>query len=895
MAASIKASMGVDGASKFRTELRNAKTAVKELDSELKLAESQFKVTGDQEQYMSDKTSLLKDQIEAQEKVVKLLKDQLHNAAAKYGDNSEQVSKLKTELNKAKTQQNNLKDALNNVQTPLKDAGTETGTLAEKAGEAATSTGTLDENLQNVAAHLDLEAVANFANNVAGAIENAAKKAKDLAIQVWNLGANAGTTADEWLTMSTQYGISVEDLQKWSYAGRFVDTTLDNITGSMVRFRTKFGDVREAFDELSALQNRRANTKNKTEIEQLDKQIASLSEKALALKNNFGIDIYDAQHNLRSTADIYWEMIDVIGNAYNNGNQELAEQAAMDWFGRSAANLNPLFKAGKDAFMELGEEAQQMGYIMSEEDVVALGEFDDQNQKLQASIDALQLSLAKELLPLLTPISEGFTKISDSMLEWLQSEEGKKAISDLSSAIGDVFDSMSGDIPEAVKSATTLVTNFAQGFSDAETAVNKVITAVETLAAIWAASKLVSFGASMVSASQSIGNFFGKLFAGLGSKGATTATAAGAGAGTATATAKGGGILAKLLGSTGAKILGGVGAGTYTLLKPLINQFEEAGEREEAAQKVVDGDIEVAQRATELGHTLAEAESYIAGNMHEWGISAEDAKAMYLQGGDGSDTPALANPEKKAQETKTLAYETEVYADALKRLDAAMQDLIAGNGDFWLRESVEELKGADIENIFSQDVINGLLDYDSIEPSNFAAWSKALREQLAVAAGEATSGLSEGMQEGASVSDMKKTGEYAIAGFTSGILSGETNVRNAARHVALAARLGVKDALQIASPSKVMEQMGVFTAEGFAQGITSGSGQVAGAVDRMLGVINRSPIYNSTGRNDTESGTESFIAALNGAQVVMDGERVGQLIFPYINTEAGKAMQRRYA
>lgn len=917
MAASIKATMGVDGASKFKSDLNAAKQSVKELDSELKLAESQFKATGDKEQYMADKASTLKQQINAQENVIGLLNNQLKSATEKYGANSDKVSKLKTELNKAKTSQNNMKAALKDTETPLETTATDTGTLAEKMTEAATNTGNLDTNLQNVVAHLDLQAVANFANNVASAIEGAAKRAKELAVGVWNLGTSAGSTADEWLTLSQQTGISVEDIQKWSYAGRFVDTTLENITGSMTKFRSKYSDIRAAFDEMEALQNKRANTTNKNDIAALDKQIANLQGKALALKNDFNIDIYDAQHNLRSTADVYWDMIDVIGNAYNNGNQELAEQAAMDYFGRSAANLNPLFKAGKQAFMELGDEAEQLGYIMSEADVQALGAFDDQTQQLQASIEALKLSMANELLPLLTPVAEGFTNISDELIKFIGSEEGQKAISDMASAVGTVFDDMSGKIPEAVQNVTTLVSDFASGFTNAESAVHGVITAVQTLAAVWAASKLVSFGASMIEAGKTISGFFANLLG----KGAGAASGAGSAAASAPVKPKGPAPVAmgRTLLEKGSKLGQFMSqydpTGAAGLILPVLEDYTAFGRTLRNGGSIGDAIQASEQAINEFADGVRQNASTF---QKDWEENAIVQWASSIIGGGKAE----GNTPDDAQK---LAYSTDVYADALKRLNFAMQELEDGNGDTLLRDSIEELKGADIENIFSPDVIQNMMNYDEIPAESFAGFVQALHDQLAVAAGESASAaggeimtqVAEGMWEEMELVDDagESAGESAVngvqsgadsgaamnaglniaRGLASGMLRGSGLVSSAGRTLASIASASVKSSLMIKSPSKVMEGLGKYTAEGFALGIENGAPMVGDATARMMSAVTAAPVYGSAGSGSGGYGADQIISALNGATVVMDGETVGRLIFPHINAEMGEITARRYA
>ena len=81
-----------------------------------------------------------------------------------------------------------------------------------------------------------------------------------------------------------------------------------------------------------------------------------------------------------------------------------------------------------------------------------------------------------------------------------------------------------------------------------------------------------------------------------------------------------------------AKTLGGIGAGLATYFGPLFDQVKAAGERQAAAEQAASADEEVAEKAKELGQTMAQAEAAIASNMHEWGVDADTAAKMYTSG-----------------------------------------------------------------------------------------------------------------------------------------------------------------------------------------------------------------------------------------------------------------------
>ena len=71
MASGATVKLGVEGISQFKTNMNQAKAAVKTLDAQLTLTEKQFKATGDSESYMTEKAELLKAKLEQQKTAIK--------------------------------------------------------------------------------------------------------------------------------------------------------------------------------------------------------------------------------------------------------------------------------------------------------------------------------------------------------------------------------------------------------------------------------------------------------------------------------------------------------------------------------------------------------------------------------------------------------------------------------------------------------------------------------------------------------------------------------------------------------------------------------------------------------------------------------------------------------
>lgn len=107
--------LGVDGLGEFTRGMQAAQNSVKMLGTDVKLAESEFRKTGDAQTYMEQKTEALTKQIDAQKTAVEAANKGLEAAADAYGKNSKQAQQWEQNLKKAQITLNNLTADLNKV------------------------------------------------------------------------------------------------------------------------------------------------------------------------------------------------------------------------------------------------------------------------------------------------------------------------------------------------------------------------------------------------------------------------------------------------------------------------------------------------------------------------------------------------------------------------------------------------------------------------------------------------------------------------------------------------------------------------------------------------------------------------------------------------------------
>ena len=274
------------------------------------------------------------------------------------------------------------------------------------------------------------------------------------------LGATTIQTAslaDEVLTLSTVTGISTETIQAMNYASELLDVSTDTMTGSMTRLLRTMNSANEG------------------------------SESALEGFESLGVSITDEAGNLRDNEDVFWDVIDALGQIDNETERDAA---AMELLGRSAQELNPLIEAGSGAFEELRAEAEETGYIMSGDTLDAFGALDDNMQRLSNGAEAARNAIGGVLLPVLTDLSgEGVSLLNEFTNAVLDTDGDVSQLGDVidtmvpqvleilneylptlfeigTSIIGTLASAILDNLPTIIEAASNLLLTLAQGIID---------------------------------------------------------------------------------------------------------------------------------------------------------------------------------------------------------------------------------------------------------------------------------------------------------------------------------------------------------------------------------------------------------------------------------------------
>lgn len=815
----IKTKLTLDGERQFKQAMSEAADALKTLDAEQKLAKAQFEATGDAETYATERTRILKEQIAQQEQAVEAAKAALEQMKANGVDpNSRAFQTWQRKVYNAETRLMNLNTELDNAEQPLSD-------MAEGLDEGKDSAENFGDAVDSINKNISFQAVIDAADAVREKIAQIAGSIIRLAKGAWDVMQGGADWADELATRAQVDMMPVEMLQAWDYAARFIDVDSDTI----IKARSKM-------------------------IGQMD-----ISNKdAMVAFNELGVAVKYNNGQWRDANTVFFETIDALGRVDNETQREMYAQQL---FGRSARELMPLINAGSDAFNEWADHAP----IVSEEDINKLTAADDAFEQLDAELDVAKYEALAALAPAFETIASGMTTVVQKFNEFVQSEEGQKALEGIGTAIESIFNAFTEDVDfedllGRVQKAIEGVTG-ALDWVIKDNNSDKVVKAIEAIAGAWG---LLTLGSAALKVGKVVTGLKGLLH---GAGGA--AAAGGSDAGNAAAAAGGG------------SIWGGIKGAATALSAKIAPALSVASGPLTGIGLGIAGGIwmDQAQVEREFGdynrmmEGLPAIEEQIAGGNE------------YVQ--QLGELFAGLMPENGDFDTDTTRKSFEYVTAHRGELESALGDLSQyGWNDDWVTDNWG-INQIDIASSVGQMMV-------------------ALQEQMEQAGTDSADGLAQGLGDNAAAvtgavqglaDDVKTTftsalgiqspstvmagyGENIAQGLANGMYSRAPAVAAAASYLAALARSAVVLGLGIHSPSTVMAEMGGFTAQGFAEGIADNIWRVNDAMGAMIAATSRQPEYGRAGaggRADMGGSGEMR------AYIVMDKEIVGEMVAPAVN------------
>lgn len=378
--------IALDGEKQYKQAISEINSGMKVLRSEMSLAAESFADNADSQEALIQKGDILERQILTQKDKVTTLEAALQNAATAWGVSDKRTMEWQVSLNKAEAELVKLNRELDSNQEALRKTSEAEATATEATDEvkekfslfSGESQG-LGDVLDRVGDKLGVKLPGEMQNTLNGlvkvnpatvaaaggfvalfaAIEKAEAKLKELTLE-------SAAFADEILTLSNNTGMGTEALQEWAYAEELIDVSTDTVRSSMAKMIRVMGDAKDG------------------------------SKAAMDMFSGLGVSILDTNGKLQDSEAVFYDVIDALGQVENVTERDAK---TMDIFGKSAMDLNSLIVQGSDTLRRYTAEAHEMGYVLSNEDLEALGAVDDAQQRLLKTQEAVSNQISAEYAP----------------------------------------------------------------------------------------------------------------------------------------------------------------------------------------------------------------------------------------------------------------------------------------------------------------------------------------------------------------------------------------------------------------------------------------------------------------------------------------------------------------
>ena len=415
------------GESEYKKALADITGNLKVLNSEMKVVTSQYDKNDKSTSNLSQQNDVLNKKIAEQKQKVDILSKALADAEQETGKNSNTSQKWQTELNNAQAELNKLVKNVESNEKAMEQSADATednadsvdkfGKEADDSGKKALSLGDIIKaNLISDAIKAGLSALADGVKAVGSAMAE-------------SLTAGA-EYADNILTLSTQTGVSTENLQKYNAVAELVDVSTETMTKSMAK-----------------------NIKSMTSASTGTGTMAEAYKK-------LGVSVTNADGTLRDSETVYWETIDALKGVTDETERD---SIAMSILGKSAQELNPLIAQGSEGIKGLGDEAVKMGAVLSEDALNSLGAVDDEIQRFGSISSATSNLLASAFAPAVSEAIGGFNDLGQSVNGLISAviggdEEGiDQAFYMVSEGISDMIEGIESALPQMMEVAKRLL------------------------------------------------------------------------------------------------------------------------------------------------------------------------------------------------------------------------------------------------------------------------------------------------------------------------------------------------------------------------------------------------------------------------------------------------------
>lgn len=405
----INTKFTLSGEKEYKQAISEIGSGMNVLNSEMRKVQSAYAQNADSVEALSAKNDVLGRKISTQIEKIEYLRAALQQSAEKYGEADKRTMQWQTSLNNAEADLNSLNNQVDENKQKIADSGKEMGNLGDVVNGLTSKLGIqLPDSMKssmNAMGSLNAQSLA-----LAGGFAAVAAAIVKVEKAMISMTKESAAFADNIITLSMQTGQSTQQLQEFSYATELIDVSVDTLQGSLTKLTNNMQDT----------MNGTGNAKASFEA--------------------LGVSVTNADGSMRSANDVFYETIDALGKVKNETERDAM---SMDIFGRSAQDLNPLIIQGSKTLKAYADEAHNVGYVLDDEALSALGAVDDAYQRLQKTQEGVKNQLAVEFAPYLEEFYGDATQGVKDLGKAIKDSGIVDAFGMLLETVGDILNPMS--------------------------------------------------------------------------------------------------------------------------------------------------------------------------------------------------------------------------------------------------------------------------------------------------------------------------------------------------------------------------------------------------------------------------------------------------------------------
>lgn len=387
---------------KLGDAILKARKSASDLSGELRGVESLLKLDPTNTVLLAQKQDILAESIAGAKDKLKMLiaaQESMSNQLADGKISPEQYRDFEREIESTRQQLTRLEAAASGTDDAVADVGGAAKEAGEKAEKASGGWTVLKGALADLAA---------------SAIKTAASAISDTAQEMITGAAEYGDTIDK---MSQKMGMSSDAYQEWDFVLQHCGASIESLKPAMKTLATAAENGSDAFTQLGISQE----------------QLAGMSQEQL----------FDA----------------TIAGLQNVTDETQRTYLAGKLLGRGATELGPLLNTSADEVADMRAQVHDLGGVMGSDAVKAAAAYQDSLQNMQYAFSGLKNNISGELLPTLTLIMDGVTKMLTGGGD------------EVAAAVGDLVVSLSGQLtaqaPRMMSVALTFIAALVTGLLSA--------------------------------------------------------------------------------------------------------------------------------------------------------------------------------------------------------------------------------------------------------------------------------------------------------------------------------------------------------------------------------------------------------------------------------------------